>query len=126
MPYPSIPPELLGDIFSNLASSSSDLHHVLLACHTFADIVKPILYRHITIKTNSQARLMLRVREEDKQHVKHVSILGGGPFDIDEGEDYNEEHYGVTGVAIRGLLTGKLLDISGEPQEFMLPSDHPL
>ncbi|GAA5974899.1 hypothetical protein JCM5350_004492 [Sporobolomyces pararoseus] len=87
MPARQLPPELLTDIFSNLASSPSTLYRSLLVSRTFCSLVKPILYRHITITHKVQCELLQRVSNEDKR---------GG---LGEG-------------VIVDLLCGRLLDIS--------------
>ncbi|GAA5914198.1 uncharacterized protein JCM6883_000773 [Sporobolomyces salmoneus] len=108
----SLPIELLRLIFSHLESSESsqDLYHVLLASRHFCTIAKPILYRHIFISTEERYKLLQQIREEDKKLVRHVTILGEGPMDLEELRSIEDCEMGS--VCVWGLLTGFLLDIS--------------
>jgi len=115
MPIPFLPIELLQGIFSSLSSSSSDLYHVLLACHTFSEVVKPILYHAITITTQLQRTQLISIKEEDKQRVRKVVILGCGKIPT----HHIEMHFGggrcdLGPGCVEDLLEGKLLDITGE------------
>ncbi|GAA5976971.1 hypothetical protein JCM5350_007512 [Sporobolomyces pararoseus] len=112
MPAPQLPHELLTEIFSNLSSSSSDLYHSLLACKTFCQVVKPILYRTITIDTAYRRSKLHNVRREDKQMVKHLTILGEGWVDSVEMDKHFDEGCDLGETCVLDLLRGKLLDIS--------------
>ncbi|GAA5968887.1 hypothetical protein JCM3765_005825 [Sporobolomyces pararoseus] len=112
MPTRQLPPELLIEIFSNLTSSPTSLFYSLPVSRTFCRLIKPILYRHITITSNEQCELLLRVKKEDKQRVKHITIIGeDGSYDPSDAAWHDEECALGEGVII-DLLRGKLLDIS--------------
>ncbi|GAA5914221.1 uncharacterized protein JCM6883_000779 [Sporobolomyces salmoneus] len=109
----ALPTELLSQTFAHLESSSPDLYHVLLASRCFYEIAKPLLYRHIIITTREQRKRLENVKEEDNKLVRHVTIKGDGPIDVDDVQDHFEsEHCKLGENCVRDLLTGKVLDIS--------------
>ncbi|GAA5974910.1 hypothetical protein JCM5350_004500 [Sporobolomyces pararoseus] len=116
MPARQLPPEHLIDIFSNLTSSPSALHPSLFVSRTFCKLVKPVLYRNVVITCNEDWGLLRRVKKEDEQLVKKVSILGNGPYHVhewhDESDTYRETVQGSLGGCVRDLLAGNFLDIS--------------
>jgi hypothetical protein len=115
MPTPTLPTELLEAIFCNLSSSTLDLYSSLLACHAFCKIVKPLLYREITIREDWQIVRLRDVREEDKKLVKKVVIIGCGHVRTDKlKEHFEEEECMLLEPCVQLLLEGNLLDISGE------------
>ncbi|GAA5966810.1 hypothetical protein JCM3765_004278 [Sporobolomyces pararoseus] len=107
-----LPPELLDEIFSNLSSSPPDLYLTLLACKTFCQIIKPILYQQIIIDTAHRRSRLLDVRVEDKRLVKHLTIVGEGWIDPELMDEHFEEGCVLGTDCVLDLLQGKLLDIS--------------
>ncbi|GAA5914201.1 uncharacterized protein JCM6883_000774 [Sporobolomyces salmoneus] len=108
-----LPTELYKPIFLHLESFSQDLYHVLRACRCFYEVAKPILYRHIIITTREQRKRLENVKEEDKKLVRHVTIKGDGPIDVDDVQDHFEsEHCKLGEDCLSDLLMGTLLDVS--------------
>ncbi|GAA5968855.1 hypothetical protein JCM3765_005817 [Sporobolomyces pararoseus] len=116
MPTRQLPPELLSEIFSNLTSSPPDLLNCLLVSRTFYSLAKPFLYKHVIIVSNEDCHLLRRVKKEDKQLVKKVTIIGNGPYDVESYHpytvDWDEELIGPLGGCVRSLLAGNFLEIS--------------
>ncbi|GAA5965327.1 hypothetical protein JCM3765_007166 [Sporobolomyces pararoseus] len=111
--YSSAPSRTPVEIFSNLTSSPPDLYHTLLACKTFCQIIKPILYQHITFTTRQQRSRLLKVKKEDKRLVEKLMISGEGWIDpIDVENHFDVEDCALGKNAVKDLLTGKLLDIT--------------
>ncbi|GAA6015815.1 hypothetical protein JCM11491_007196 [Sporobolomyces phaffii] len=109
----SLPTELLVEIFTRVSSSPADLYHVLATSRRFASIVRPILYRHVTITSRQQRKRLRSVRKEDAQLVKQVTILGDGPIETEDIKDYFESSsYRFGSDCVHQLLTGQILDIS--------------
>ncbi|GAA5873116.1 hypothetical protein JCM16303_006944 [Sporobolomyces ruberrimus] len=114
MSTPSLPNELLAEIFEHLSSSSSNLFHLLLSSRSFIHAVKAILYRHITITTRAQRSGLASIRKEDSLRVRKVTIIVDGPIRTAK----LDLHFtGVNGCKLGGgcvldLLVGSLLDIS--------------
>lgn len=123
MPASQLPPELLDEIFSNLSSSSSDLYSSLLACKTFCEIVKPILYQHITITTRQRRYRLLNVKEEDKQLVKKLTISdpNGNLSSLVLESHFECKDCPLGKNLVIDLLTGKLLDITSECFPHIIP-----
>ncbi|GAA6015833.1 hypothetical protein JCM11491_007202 [Sporobolomyces phaffii] len=108
-----LPTELLVEIFTRVSSSPVDLYHVLASSRRFASIVRPILYRHVTITSSQQRRRLRSVRQEDAQLVKQVTILGDGPIEPEDIDYHVEQGYcPLDSDCVYDLLTGKILDIS--------------
>ncbi|GAA5907471.1 uncharacterized protein JCM6883_001216 [Sporobolomyces salmoneus] len=72
---PHLPDELLLDIFE-LIPSRHDLAQITYSCKTFANVVKPVLYSHNRIEDMDQRNRLRRVRREDGEFVKKVTITG--------------------------------------------------
>ena len=113
MTTPTLPTELLIKIFS-IVSSTSDLYHSLLCSKELAEVVRPVLYDHITIETSLQRETLKRVREEDKKSVRKLTIKGDGPIEISKMEEHFESKEGckLGGGCLLDLYEGKLLDVS--------------
>ncbi|GAA5974911.1 hypothetical protein JCM5350_004501 [Sporobolomyces pararoseus] len=113
MPVRHLPPELLSAIFSNLTSSPSDLYQCLLASRSLYVLIKPFLYSHITIRTKEQRSNLSKVKEEDKQLVRKITILGDGRIKTKKIERHFKRDECTLGKnVVKDLLIGKLLDIS--------------
>ncbi|GAA5968859.1 hypothetical protein JCM3765_005818 [Sporobolomyces pararoseus] len=122
MPVRALPHDALQRIFQNLSTLSSDLYHSLLVCRAFSKIIKPILYRHILISTSKRRDLLQNIRKEDQQLVKHVTIRGCGPLELEDIEPFYEEflelgadvgpEFGPGEDCVAELLGGQLLDIT--------------
>ncbi|GAA5914231.1 uncharacterized protein JCM6883_000782 [Sporobolomyces salmoneus] len=113
MTPPTLPNELLAEVFTQLSSSKSTLFNVCLASRAFYDIAKPFLYSYITIRTQRRRRLLKRVKKEHAKLVKTLIIDGGQADDSYgyklEGNDlYREEGH----RCLVELFEGSFLDLS--------------
>lgn len=117
MAIPTLPTELLVEIFSSV-SSPSDLYHSLQASKQLAKVVRPFLYHHITIQGKEQRERLKNVRDEDKKLVKNLTIKDE-KADNDKIVDDPSERYSGS-ESLRALLVGDLLDLSGK-QVVLLP-----
>ena len=68
--------------------------------------------------TNEACGLLRRVKEEDKELVKKLKIIGHGLYDMKTYDPsrlvYQPPVFDPVGKRVRDLLAGNLLEISGE------------
>ncbi|GAA5825647.1 hypothetical protein JCM5353_007523 [Sporobolomyces roseus] len=109
---PTLPTELLVEIFSSV-SSTSDLYHSLQASKQLAEIIRPFLYHYITIQGKEQRERLKNVRDEDKKLVRKLTIKGVGPITVEDMDERAQSYSGGEGC-VEELFSGELLDISGK------------
>ncbi|GAA5902447.1 F-box protein [Sporobolomyces salmoneus] len=109
MSRPTLPNELLCDIFSQLSSSKSTLFHISLASRTFCYIAKPFLYSYIKITTRECRERLKRVRKEDARLVKKL-VIDGRKASFENGVGSSETESGHE--CLVELFRGEFLDIS--------------
>ncbi|GAA6005617.1 hypothetical protein JCM11491_003702 [Sporobolomyces phaffii] len=113
----AFPPDVFSAIFVQVAPSPADLARVLLVSHAFYTLAKPILYHHVTIRNKQQRWQLADMSRANQQLVKHVTVYGDGPIDMDDLEGHtgfwrNEIECRMWYDCVKDILTGKLLDIS--------------
>jgi hypothetical protein len=143
MPTPSLPTELLSDLFK-LVTAPTDLVQLVYCCKTFADVVKPILYSHVHIVSKHQRSCLAKIKKDDSKLIKIVSIgeregveleptrvgLLDGHFDgmyapevqtfAKECVPSLEQTCRLGGGLVRDLFEGKLFDLGGESIPLLL------
>ncbi|GAA5958851.1 hypothetical protein JCM3765_000757 [Sporobolomyces pararoseus] len=129
MSAPSLPPELLSDLFQ-FVTSPNDLALLSYCSKTFSTIVQPLLYSHVQVETKHNRQGLATISQESTKLIKKVSILGNkyvwslkvhkldAHFDGEIGPDVEggEKRKAVCklgGGCVRDLLEGKLFNIQG-------------
>ncbi|GAA5895449.1 F-box protein [Sporobolomyces salmoneus] len=107
-----LPNELLAGIFFHLSASRSNLYRVALVSRTFYHIVKPILYRQITIRTKRRRELLKRARREDAQLVQKLVIDGRESGYFSRSSKNVDCKFDSGFGCLVDLFEGKLLDIT--------------
>ncbi|GAA5902178.1 uncharacterized protein JCM6883_001320 [Sporobolomyces salmoneus] len=115
MSRPTLPNELLHDIFSQLSSSKSTLYGVSLASRTFCYIAKPFLYSYVKVTTRGCRDRLKRVRKEDARMVKKL-VIDGRKASFENGVGSSETESGHE--CLVELFRGELLNISSKVSRF--------
>ncbi|GAA5979080.1 hypothetical protein JCM5350_007059 [Sporobolomyces pararoseus] len=143
MSAPSLPPELLSELFQFI-TSPNDLALLSYCSKTFSIIVQPLLYSHVRIETKHNRLGLPNISQEATKLIKKVSIFGNDrvwslkvhKLDAHFDGETNTTDIGggekekvvckLGGGCVRDLLEGKLVKTQGKQRLYMSTLVHAL